>query len=98
MANTYEYGNEIIIDVVFRDQSDALYDPSEVKVSVRNPSGTVTTYVYGTDPEVIKDDTGTYHMDVYGNEIGVWYYRWYTEDADKASNEEFFKVKRVRTV
>jgi len=35
----------------------------------------VTTYVYGTDSELVKDATGDYHFDVDVDEEGTWYYR-----------------------
>jgi hypothetical protein len=38
-------------------------DPDDVSVKVRAPDGTETVWVYGTDPEVVRDNVGDYHFD-----------------------------------
>lgn len=40
-------------------------DPTMVMFEWRvNYDGEITTYVYGMDPEIIRDDTGSYHVDI----------------------------------
>jgi len=98
MANYYEYGNTITIAGAYDDENEAPYDPTTVYVWVKNPNGTDTTYEYGVDVEVVKDSTGRYSMDVSGNIVGIWYYRWYTDNPDDASDEKWFEVTRIKTI
>lgn len=45
-------------------------DPTAVTFKVRVPAGTVTTYVYGTDAQLVKASAGTVIRDADGN--AVW--------------------------
>ena len=78
----------------FRDAAGALADPQTVKVSVRPPSGVISTYVFGTDAAVVKDSTGKYHIDIDANASGAWAVRWFSEGTGKAAVEMRFKVKK----
>lgn len=44
----------------FSDELDALADPTSVSFVVEDPSGNVTTYVYGVDGEVTRESVGRY--------------------------------------
>ncbi len=37
-------------------------------------------YEFGVDAQLVKDDTGQYHVDVAPDETGTWGYRWQTEE------------------
>lgn len=47
-------------------------DPGTVAFKVRSPSGTVTTYTYGSNSEVTKIGTGIYACDLDLATAGVW--------------------------
>lgn len=64
------------IAVNFQDDDGADVDPATITFKVQSPSGTTTSYVYGTDAEIIKQDTGDYHIDYVPDESGRWHYRW----------------------
>lgn len=64
------------IAVNFQDDDGTDVDPSTVTFKAYSPSGTTTTYVYATDAEVIRQDTGDYYVDFSPNESGRWHYRW----------------------
>jgi len=53
-----------------------LTDPTTVTCKVMNPSGDITTYVYGTDAALVKDSTGIYHVDVVCNLKKEWNVRF----------------------
>lgn len=95
---TYQYGNAITLSVEFRDDLDQYADPPEVKLSVMNPNGVLTTYTYGEGATIIKQDTGQYEADILGDIAGVWYYRWFNTQPDEISKEVYFEIIRVRTV
>lgn len=77
MANSYDKNQNVRCTVVIQDvDSGAYVDPTTVTFYTIDPNGTVTTYVYGVDPEVIKDSVGHYHADVTLDVSGDWYYRW----------------------
>lgn len=74
-----------------------LFDPVDVTLTVRSPSGVVTEGAYptGTDFNVAKDTTGKYHADITVDESGRWTYQW---AGDAVINEGAFRVWRSRVV
>ncbi len=50
-------------------------DPTDIKLYVKPPTGSVQTYTYLMS-QVVKDTTGMYHYDLLVNAIGVWTYKW----------------------
>lgn len=83
----FDLGDKGRARVTFKDpdNNDALVDPDTVKVTVTDPSGTSTTYVYGTDSEVVKESTGTYRIDIDLNAKGDWIVRWHSEGNGQAA-------------
>jgi hypothetical protein len=88
---TYDIGDGQRISGEFRDISDQLVDPDVVQFQFKTPAGAITTYVYGTDDELVKDSAGHYHVDVKFASAGLHYYRWLVEGPDGAT-EGAFKV------
>ena len=65
----------------FTDKAtDNPVDPNTIRFKVRSPDSTVTTYVYGTDPEVVRNGTGDYHLLLRPDAAGTW--RWRLEGRD----------------
>lgn len=64
------------IAVNFQDLNGTDVDPTTVTFKLYSPSGTTTTYVYGTDAELVRLNTGDYYADVVPDESGRWFYRW----------------------
>lgn len=89
----FDYGDAPRSFNEFRNFAGVLADPQTVKVSIKKPDGTITTKIYGTDGEVIKESTGVYRIDVDANAEGVWSIRWFAEGTGKASSEMRFRVK-----
>ena len=92
MAGSYDEGDLIRLSAAFTDLNDAAVDPTTVTVKHKTPDGTITTKVYLTDAEVIKDSTGNYHIDVSVATYGVWRYRWIGTGAAQAAAEAEFLV------
>lgn len=70
-------GSTVRITGTFLDQDDTDTDPTvSVVFKIRSPSGTETTYTYGTDAELQRESTGDYTCDVRVTEGGRWLYRW----------------------
>lgn len=77
---SYQTGDTTRITGTFRDENNALVNPSTVTFVYRDPAGTETTLVYGDDSErVIRPSTGTYYVDVVLDAVGRWAWSW---DAD----------------
>ena len=78
MANTWACGANIRFSVIFKDAFTLAYiDPTTVTFKIRTPeNGAITIWVFGVDPEVIKDSVGHYHADYTADFPGYWLYRW----------------------
>jgi len=96
MSNTYDIGDLVRVSVTFTDADDAPADPTAVTFQFTDPSDETTTYTYGVDDELVKDDTGDYHVDVSLAEAGRYYYRWAGTGTVKAAEEDWFGVRESR--
>ncbi len=75
MGNTYTIGQMVRVTATFNDSSGMETNPTSVVAKYRSPNGAVTSLVYGTDADVVRDSTGIYHIDLLLNAEGVWHYR-----------------------
>jgi len=91
--NTYDIGDVARVSAAFTDVNDAAADPSTVSLAFKDPSENVTTYIYGTDAEVVKDSTGNYHVDIALDEAGTWHYRWVSTGTGATAQEGELVVK-----
>lgn|SRR5678816_1542546 len=76
--NEYVKGNIVRLTVDPANPFKALgvtTDPTTVTIKYRTPTGTLVSKTYVTDPEVIKDSLGVFHMDVVLDMPGEWWYR-----------------------
>lgn len=91
--NSYDLGDLVRISGVFKDAAGEAIDPTSVSFRLRDPAGTVTTYVYGVAAELVKDSTGNYHIDVGASASGTWRYRWQSTGTGQAAEEGAFVVE-----
>ena len=99
MANTHDLGDLVRVTAEFRDPSTNAYiEPTIVKLSVKTPDGTVTTYVYDTDASMKRTDIGQYYSDLNANAAGRWYYRWWSTGTGQAADENYFDVEAAEAV
>ena len=97
--NIHDLGDLVRVSAEFRDaETEALIDPDVVKLSVRTPSGVVTTYVYGADDALDRTEMGKYEQDVSADEAGRWFYRWWSTGEGQASEERSFEVRPAQAV
>jgi uncharacterized protein YfaS (alpha-2-macroglobulin family) len=94
MAN-YDYGDLVNLTANFQTGGVDV-DPTAVYCQVMNPAGSVVTYAYGTDEELVKDNAGDYHLEVNANQAGRWRYRWYSTGTGQAADEGSFYVANSR--
>jgi hypothetical protein len=74
-------GTTLRINGYIDDLDSDPVDPSlSVAFKLRNPNGEITTYVYGTDSEIQKSETGVYMADVAFPDPGRWFYQWVATD------------------
>jgi hypothetical protein len=72
-------GETVKFSTVISDMNSAVADPvGGVTFMIHSPSGTVSTYIYGTDVEIIKASTGKYSINLDVAEVGTYTYRWKT--------------------
>jgi len=90
--NIYENGQKVKCAVMFT-VSDIATDPTTVTAKVKDPSGNVSTYVYGTDEEVVKSSAGNYYIDVTTDEKGLWHFRFEGTGTCVAVEESAFRVR-----
>jgi len=76
MTTSYDIGDGRRFTATYTDIDGAAADPTTVTVRIREPDGTVTAYVYGTDAEVVKSTTGVYYVDWTFNQTGRHQVRW----------------------
>ena len=94
--NTYQIGDLVRCDGRFQDAAGTDIDPDVVRFKFRPSGGSTTTYEYPTDPEVVRDSVGNYHVDVPVTLSGNWYYRFEGETSGgvaQGAAETHFKVE-----
>lgn len=92
-VNTYDVGDLVRLSATFTDAAGQYCDPTVVCFSVLPPSQSIgTTYTYGTDPEVVKDSQGHYHMDINITDWGIWHYRAYATGTGQGAEHWKFVV------
>lgn len=92
-VNTYQLGDLVRCSGPFTNAAGTAIDPTAVLFEVKDPAGTLTTYTYGTDAELVRDSAGNYHVDVDANLPGTWYYRFYSTGTGQAADEASFIVE-----
>jgi nitrogen fixation protein FixH len=86
-------GAEMTVSVSFTDSDGTAVDPDTVTFKLREPCGTITSYVYGTDSEVARSSAGNYTATFTPDKGGRWFCRWEsTGTGKKTTADEMFIV------
>lgn len=93
--NSYTLGTQIRLTATF-EVSDVATDPTAVTFKVRVPAGTITTYVYGVDAQLVKSATGVYYVDYTTANEGIHAWRMAGTGTVVAAEEQQFTVKDSR--
>jgi hypothetical protein len=80
------------ITVSIVDYNDLAADPGSLRLKVKAPPGTVTTYTLGAG--VIQDAAGQYHADVAMTASGAWIYRWEADSPNAGAVEGQITVRK----
>ena len=92
IAHTYDEGDLVSITAEFT--KGVAIDPTALSIAVKSPNGTVTTYVYGTNAELVREALGRFRLDVLATAEGYWYYRIASAAAgEQAAEERAFIVR-----
>lgn len=91
-VNIYKKGQKVRISVAFT-VSEVATDPTTVTAKIKDPSGNISSYVYGVAGELVKDSTGNYHVDVTTDENAEWHYRFEGTGTCVAVEEGSFRVR-----
>ena len=69
-------------------------DPSTITLYVKDPAGSVASYVYGAaGASVVKVGVGAYARDLsLGSWVGSWFYRWEGTGGVQAAEEHLLLV------
>ena len=94
--NLYDLGDLIRCSGAFQTAAGTANDPGAVTFKVKQPSGDITTYVYGSDAGGGKGATGQYHVDVLTTAAGRWHYRFEGTVSGQAAAEHEFHVQPSR--
>ena len=74
------FGSTVVIRGTFRDPTKALIDPTTVRIKllprVAEDDEDPEEFVYGSDPELIRESAGTYKLVWVPPTPGGWLYRW----------------------
>lgn len=80
----------------FRNEAGDLADPDTVTVRRRKPDDVTTIFIFGTDPEVEREDVGRYHYSwVVDGPSGRGDIRGEGTGAVQQPHEEAFLVRRT---
>lgn len=94
--SVFQIGDVARLSAAFTDANAAAADPGGVQFKIREPDGTVTTYVYGTDAQLVKDSTGNYHVDWLIDQAGRHRYRFAGVASGQAAAESEFRAQPSR--
>ena len=87
----YLAGDLIRVSVTF--ETDGLpVDPTTVLLKYKNPAGTITTWTFGVNNQVVKDKVGAYRADIDANAGGTWNFRWEGTGASQGVGQDNFVV------
>ena len=75
---TYDKGDLVRCTGTFTNSDGDAVDPAAILFKVKDPSGNVTSYTYGVDDDLVKLTAGVYYVDVDADEVGEWWYRFYS--------------------
>jgi hypothetical protein len=97
--DAYSVGDLVRLSVTFTNAAGTETDPTSIHFKYKAPSDAVVTdLTYGSDPEVVKDSAGVFHVDLSADEAGVWVWRFEGTGAVEQSDEGQFLVQQSDVV
>jgi hypothetical protein len=93
--NTYDKGELVALIGIWEDEIGTRIDPNVIISKIKSPSGVISSYVYGIDPIVQRDEIGVYRIEILGDESGDWIYRFESTNTFPSAGEDIFNVKET---
>ena len=75
-VNSFFSGDTIRFQVTFTVGSTNTDPSTSVTFRIKNPNGVVTSYIYGTDADLITSATGIYYINLALTLTGEYNFRW----------------------
>ena len=76
---------EVRLAANYTDENNVDIDPDTVTFKLLRPDGVDLDYVYGTNDEVVRVDTGDYYINIVPDISGRYHYRWETTGTFKTT-------------
>ena len=92
IPNAYDQKDLVRCTATWTNSAGVNVDPTAVIFKFMNPAGTITTYTYGVDAALVKEETGVYHVDIDASASGTWYYRFESTGTGQAADEAQFEI------
>ncbi len=61
--------------------NDEPTDPNTLRLEIVDPAGSTTSYIYTSDPEIVRLSVGQFSFDLAITQRGTWSYRWYSNSS-----------------
>lgn len=92
----FEIGELVRFSVTIKDkETDALLDPGGLTFQWRyDDDDTAQIKTYVTDPEIVRDSLGTFHIDLETTKSGLLHIRWKSTDPGTGSAEKDVEILR----
>ena len=91
MASNFDIGDIVLVSCWFEVNS-AYVNPGVVEARVKDPAGTVTSYLIA-DPELTQIDTGKFQLAITPDLSGEWWVRWIGTAPAQGEQEAVFYVR-----
>jgi hypothetical protein len=88
----YEYGSSPVLTDTVRNAAGTIVDPATLRFRFKNPAGTITTYIYGTDAQLVRSATGVYYVQLLCESAGFWSWEYKATTPDCVLQGRF-KIK-----
>jgi hypothetical protein len=90
---TFDIGDIAVVTAEFKLNGTTRVDPSTVVLKSKAPDSSVTTYTYGVDAALVRDELGVFHIDINLTAAGTWTFRWESTGTGKAAEEYAIRVR-----
>lgn len=89
----YTPGDSVHVQTLFHNDEGLARDPDTVTYTSIDPHGVVLVYVYGVDPEVVKQGVGDYVVYQPLDLAGYWRMKWVGTGTLQSAEETTLTVR-----
>jgi hypothetical protein len=89
IEEAYDWNDSVREKYSIQDETLTYVDPDTITFEFKTPSGVITSLVYGVDGALVRESTGKYHVDLVGDEVGRWAFRWEVINPSRAKESAF---------